>query len=222
MIPDLRKTILTLAAAFFVWAALVVGTGGIQWRIGGVLFRSRDPGRALIIVAALLAAQALLYREQFSRDVERVVAALRRRAAWVAAAFSVLLFAHAIHNGSFVAAGSDAYGYVSQAYGWVRGPLPHPYPLRLSLPFPSGDQMQIPLGYKSGQSPHTMVPTYASGLPFMMALAIMTMGSIGPYIVVPIFAALLVWFTFCLGRRVDGSYVPIFLFSSSCCSHGSR
>jgi hypothetical protein len=204
MIPALRKTILTVAAAFLVWAALVVGTGGIQWRIGGVLFRSRDPGRALMILAALLAAQALLYRDQFSRDVERLVAALRRRAGWVAAALSVLLFAHAIHNGSFVATGSDSYGYVSQAYGWARGPLPRPYPLRLSLPFPSGEQMQIPLGYRAGQSPHTMVPTYASGLPFMMALGIMTMGSIGPYIVVPVFAALLVWFTFCLGRRVDG------------------
>src|SRR5262249_30633018 len=48
------------------------------------------------------------------------------------------------------------------------------------------------------------VPTYASGLPFMMALAIMTLGSIGPYLVVPFFAALMVWFTFLVGRRVDG------------------
>lgn len=200
----MRKALLAIAAVFFVWAALVVATGGIQWRIGGVLFRSRDPGRALIVLVALIALQAVLYREQFARDMERAVAAVRRHATWVAVALSVLLFAHAIRNGSFVGAGSDSYGYVSQAYGWARGPLPRPYPLLLSLPFPSGDQMQIPLGHKSGRETHTMVPTYASGLPFMMALGIMTLGSIGPYIVVPIFAALTVWFTFSVGRRAGG------------------
>jgi hypothetical protein len=200
----MRKVLFAAAAVFFAWAALVVATGGISVRIAGVLFRSRDPGRAFVIVAVLLATQALLYRKQFSRDVERIVAFASRRAVWFGAALSLLLVAHAIVNGSFVAAGSDSYGYVSQAYGWVEGPLPHPYPLRLSLPFPSGDQMQIPLGHKPGQTPHTMVPTYASGLPFMMALGIVAFGSIGPYLVVPFSAALLVWFTFALGRRVDG------------------
>src|SRR6516164_4384005 len=200
----MRKALLAIAAAFFVWAALVVATGGIQVRLAGVLFRSRDPGRALVIVAVLLAVQAFLYREQFSRDVERAVALASRRAAWAAAALSLLILTHAIVNGTFVAAGSDSYGYVSQAYGWVQGPLPHPYPLVLSLPFPSGEQMQIPLGHKAGLTPRTMVPTYAPGLPFMMALGIVTLGSIGPYLIVPFFAALLVWFTYSVGRRVDG------------------
>jgi hypothetical protein len=200
----MRKALLAIAAAFFVWAALVVATGGIQVRLAGVLFRSRDPGRALVIVAVLLAVQAFLYREQFSRDVERAVALASRRAAWAAAALSVLMLTHAIVNGTFVAAGSDSYGYVSQAYGWVQGPLPRPYPLTLSLPFPSGDQMQIPLGHRAGLTPHTMIPTYAPGLPFMMALGIMAVGSIGPFLIVPLFAALLVWFTYSVGRRVDG------------------
>lgn len=200
----MRKALLAAAAVLFVWAALVVATGGIQIRLAGMLFRSRDPGRALIIVMALLTLQAFLYRQEFSRDVERAVALVARRALWIASALSVVILAHAIVNGSFVAAGSDPYGYVSQAYGWVRGPLPHAYPLRLSLPFPSGDQMQIPLGHRAGQTPHTMVPTYAPGLPFMMAIGIVALGSVGPFVVVPLFAASLVWFTFLVGRRVDG------------------
>jgi hypothetical protein len=200
----MRKALFAAAAVLFAWAALVGAMGGIQIRVAGVLFRSRDPSRALMIVLGLLAVQALLYREQFSRDVERTVAFGSRRAAWFAAALSLLILTHAIVNGSFVAAGSDSYGYVSQAYGWVQGPLPSPYPLRLSLPFPSGDQMQMPLGYKPGLPPHTMVPTYAPGLPFMMALGIVTLGSVGPYLVIPLCAALLVWFTFAIGRRVDG------------------
>jgi hypothetical protein len=200
----MRKALLAAAAVFFAWAALVAMMGGIQIRIAGALFRSRDPGRPLMIVLSLLALQALLYREQFARDVDNALALVSRRAAWFAAALSLLALGHAIVNGSFVAAGSDSYGYVSQAYGWVQGPLPRPDSLRLSLPFPSGDQMQMPLGYKAGPSPHTMVPTYATGLPFMMALGIVTLGSIGPYLVVPLFAALLVGFTFAIGRRVDG------------------
>jgi hypothetical protein len=48
-----------------------------------------------------------------------------------------------------------------------------------------------------------MVPTYAPGLPLIMAAAL-TLGACGPYLVVPVFAALLVWLTFVWGRRVAG------------------
>ena len=42
----LRKILLVLLAFFAAWAALVFVTGGIEWRVAGVLFRSRDPARA--------------------------------------------------------------------------------------------------------------------------------------------------------------------------------
>jgi 4-amino-4-deoxy-L-arabinose transferase-like glycosyltransferase len=49
-----------------------------------------------------------------------------------------------------------------------------------------------------------MVPTYAPGLPLMMAAAVRVAGVCGPYLVVPLFAALLVWLTFLWGRRTAG------------------
>jgi len=200
----MRRILLALSAFFFAWAALVVATGGIQWRIAGVLFRSRDPQRALLALIALLFVQVFLFREPFERDVDRVVALARRASPWLAGIVAAVAVAHALRYGGCTAGGSDSYGYVSEAYGWETGHLPRAYDLPLSLPFPSGDVMQMPLGYRAGPAPHTMVPTYAPGLPLLMAVGIRLTGAIGPYLVVPISAGLFVWFTFCLGRRAAG------------------
>jgi len=105
--------------------------------------------------------------------------------------------------GTFTAAGSDAYGYVSQAYLWARGTLPRAMPMQIDLPFEYSDEMQAPLGYRVGQEPHTMVPTYAPGLPLMMGAALIV-GPCGPYLVVPLCAAMFVWFTWRLGNRAAG------------------
>jgi 4-amino-4-deoxy-L-arabinose transferase-like glycosyltransferase len=51
-----------------------------------------------------------------------------------------------------------------------------------------------------------MVPTYAPGLPLMMAAALV-LGDCGPFLVVPLCAALVVWLTFLLGRRTAGPWV---------------
>jgi hypothetical protein len=202
--PVMRRILLALFAFLVVWAALVAATGGIQWRIAGVVFRSRDYERVLLIAIVFLLAQAVLFRRQFERDVDRLAAAARGAAPWLGGLVALVAAIHAVHYGGFTAGGSDSYGYVSEAYGWATGHLPRPYDLPLSLPFPSGDEMQMPLGYRAGQAPHTMVPTYAPGLPLIMAAGILTAGAIGPYLVVPVCAALFVWFTFCLGRRAGG------------------
>ncbi|HEY2434093.1 MAG TPA: hypothetical protein VGI12_15570, partial [Vicinamibacterales bacterium] len=199
-----RTILLAIAVAFTAWAALVFVTGGIEWRIAGVLLRSRDPFRPLLLAIVLLAVQGAFYREAFARDIDRATRLLRRRAVPLALLVAAAAAAHAVYFGGCTAGGSDSYGYVSQAYGWVNRQLPQAYPLRLSLPFPSGDLMQIPLGHRPGTAPHTMVPTYAPGLPLLMAVGIVTLGRIGPYMVVPVCAALFVWCTFLVGRRAVG------------------
>jgi hypothetical protein len=200
----LRKILLALLVVFAAWALLVFVSGGVEWRVAGVVFRSRDPGRTLVLVIALLLVQGLFYTEASARDIDRVLDFLRRRAAPLALVVALIAAGHAIHFGGCTAGGSDPYGYVSQAYGWLNRQLPQGYPLLLSLPFPSGDLMQVPLGHRLGQTPHTMVPTYAPGLPLLMAAGIATLGGIGPYMVVPVCAALFVWFTYCAGRRAVG------------------
>ena len=76
-------------------------------------------------------------------------------------------------------------------------------PMTIDLPFPMSDAMQAPLGYRVGQQAHTMVPTYAPGLPLLMAAALVA-GPCGPYFVVPICGAMFVWFTWRIGQRAAG------------------
>ena len=93
---------------------------------------------------------------------------------------------------------------MSQAYSWLYGPLPNPLPVNANLPWPSATTSLAPLGYTASPDRQGIVPTYAPGLPLMMAGFLRVAGPRGPYLVVPIFAGLMVWSTFVLGRRIGG------------------
>lgn len=75
---SVRRLLLIGSAAAFVWAALVVATGGVQWRIAGVVVSSRESSRALGLGVVLLLAHAVLFREAFTRDTDRLTGVLRR------------------------------------------------------------------------------------------------------------------------------------------------
>lgn len=204
----LRKSLLAAAAALATWAAIVVITGGVDTRIAGIPIRSRDPFRAFAASVLLLLVVSAVYRTDTTRLLDGVGSRLRRWAIAIALAGAALLATHGLLFGSFSVGGSDAYGYVNQAYDWFEGRLPRPQPLPLSLPFDTSDPMQIPLGYRGGVQPHTVVPTYAPGLPLMMAVALFA-GPCGPFLLVPVAAAMFVWFTFRLGRLAGGSAVGV-------------
>jgi hypothetical protein len=203
LMETLRRALLGAAMVLLGWGVFVTLTGGIDTQLAGVAIRSRDPFRALTISLALFVILATRFRTATLHDSDRAAAVLRRAAPWLAAGAACLLVLHAVLFGTFAAGGSDSYGYLSEAYAWARGELPLPLPLPLTLPFPSADLIQIPLAYRLGQQPHTMVPVVAPGLPLMMAAAL-AVGSCGPFLVVPACAALLVWTTFLFGRRAGG------------------
>ena len=187
---------------------MVALTGGIDARVFGVAIRSRDPWRALAVSAVLFFAACVVYRADCVRLLDAAGLVVRRHAVGIAVVLAAVLAAHGIVFGTFGAGGADAYGYVNQAYDWAEGRLPRPQPLTVTLPFETSDAMQAPLGYRVGTGPHTIVPTYAPGLPLMMAVALAA-GACGPFFVVPIMAALFVWFTFRLGRLAGGSSVGV-------------
>jgi len=199
-----RKVVLGLAVIVLAWGLLVMLTGGIDARLGGLVIRSRDPLRAVVSGLALLLLHACLSPASWRRAADRAASLLTIAAPAIAVACALLLSVHAVKNGAFVAGGADAFGYVSQAYGWAHGTLPRPEPLPVSMPWPSGDASLAPLGYRAGPEPRTIVPTYAPGLPLIMAAATFIAGACGPFLVVPLCAALVVWLTFRLGRLAGG------------------
>ena len=206
--PALSRSVRTLlivsAIAALAWAIVALITGGIDARIAGLTIRARGVLRPLAIGIGLVAVYAILDRQALVESVRDVPRAAGRIASWFAVMLALVTTIDAVRYGAFVAVGSDSYGYLSEAYGWASGRLPRPEPIPLSLPFPSSDWMQTPLGYWPGAAPHTIVPSYAPGLPLLMALGILAAGPVGPYLVVPLCAGLFVWVTFVLARRMAG------------------
>lgn len=184
-------------------------TGGFDTRVLGVDVRSRDPLRPLAAGLLLVLISAVFHRRELIRDLDRALAVVRARSPLMAGLLAVAVAAHGIVFGTFSVGGSDAYGYVNQAYDWVDGALPQAIPLTERLPFDVSDRMQSPLGYREGPRPQTIVPTYAPGLPLMMALALAVFGPCAPFLVSPLAAALFVWLTFRLGVRAGGPTVGL-------------
>jgi len=115
------------------WGLIVMLTGGIDARIGGLVIRSRDPFRAVVAGLTLLLLHLVLSPAGLRGATDRLSALCAPAAPAIAAAAAVLLLIHALTNGAFVAGSADAYGYVNQAHGWARGALPGGESLPISV-----------------------------------------------------------------------------------------
>jgi hypothetical protein len=203
-----RKALLAAAIGLLLWSAVVAVTGGIDQRVFGVPIKSRDPIRAVLAASAVAVLYAIFFTQDLAHFVDRAVWAARARAAPFAAVIAVSLGVYGVVFATFSVGGSDAYGYINQAYDWKAGVLPEPITLTRTLPFELADRLQAPLGYREGREPHTIVPTYAPGLPLIMALTLLA-GSCGPFLVGPVSAVLFVWCTYKLGVRAGGPLVGL-------------
>ncbi|HSE62944.1 MAG TPA: glycosyltransferase family 39 protein [Thermoanaerobaculia bacterium] len=104
-------------------------------------------------------------------------------AAAALAAYAVLLVA----ANSWIAGGSDSSGYLNEARLLARRKVSEGIGALALLELPAGDDeagVFIPLGYRAGPLPGTMVPTYPPGLPLHMAL----LGAIGGWNAAPFLA----------------------------------
>jgi hypothetical protein len=104
--------------------------------------------------------------------------------------------------GSRAAGGADSFGYVSEAYLWLQGDLVVADPLMRAVPWPHREMTLTPLAYRPGPDGGSIVPTYAPGVPLVMAAAIRLVGTWGPFLLTPMFAAFLVFGTFVLTWRI--------------------
>ncbi len=201
-----RRFVYVLACLLPVWAVIAYFTGGVGWMLGPIRLSSRQPLRPFLIGLAI----AGVYVWKYSRVERDADGRWLHRWAVRVAPFTVPLAAMlalyvGIHYGSFAAAGSDSYGYVSQARLWLSGIPRVQQPWVLDFPWEHREWIFSPLGYRPFSPDGTIVPTYPAGLPMIMAAFLGVFGANGPFYVVPVLAALTVWFTYMLGREATGS-----------------
>jgi dolichyl-phosphate-mannose-protein mannosyltransferase len=193
-----------VALALLVWTAALVATGGFSITVFGVRAASRSPVRPLAAAFGLFAIGYGVFGPRRMED--EIIAVMRRAGSAAAPSAGIAAIAVAIAGvrwGTFTASGVDAYGYVSQAALLQRGVLRVEQPFVADIAWPDVDAAFAPMGYRPSPAGHAIVPTYAIGLPALMAVAEATAGACGPYSVVPLFGAMCVWCCYLLGRRIS-------------------
>ena len=128
---------------------------------------------------------------------------------WIAAALAAIVVATGLQWNTRVAAGSDAYGYVSQADLWLRGDLHIDQPFGAAVPWPLARWTFTPLGYRPEPDGYRIVPQYSPGLPLLMAGFKLMAGQCAMFWVVPICGGLLVLATYAIGRRLGRPIVGL-------------
>ena len=125
-----------------------------------------------------------------------------RRLTLAVAALAAATFIVTLRWSTRVAAGADAYGYVSQADLWLKGDLFIDQSFAANAPWPMARWTFTPLGYRPEVDGYRIVPAYAPGLSILMAAAKAIAGQCAVYWIVPLAAALLVAATFFVGASL--------------------
>ncbi|HKY20841.1 MAG TPA: hypothetical protein VJM31_06440 [Vicinamibacterales bacterium] len=200
-----RRSIWLLAILASLSALMVFAIGGGTWRIAGLRLSVTDPLRPFAL--AIVAASFYLWRTPRNQQNEdgRWLLATGERILIVSTLMAVLLaLAVGVCFGSYAATGADAFGYLSQARLWLQRDLIVEQTFVAGFDWPERSHVFSPLGYRPISDSGTIVPTYAPGLPMLMA-AFRLLGENGPFFVVPILGSLAVACTYLLGRRATGS-----------------
>ena len=134
---------------------------------------------------------------------------LARAHVWIAAALAAIVISTGLIWSTRVAAGSDAYGYVSQVDLWLRGDLHIDQSFGASVPWPLARWTFTPLGYRPEPDGYRIVPQYSAGLPLLMAAFHLLAGPCAIFWVVPICGGVLVFATYLIGRRIGRPVVGL-------------
>jgi 4-amino-4-deoxy-L-arabinose transferase-like glycosyltransferase len=220
------RTVMAVAVAAAIWAAVTAIAGGFVVDVLGVHVSSRDPVRPLAASLLLfITARLVLGPADFTRAIAVVVGAPGSRSARSALATALAVLVYATAWNTRAAGGSDSSCYILQADAFAHGEvsLAHPLSSRLSGAAPA---VFAPTGFvPSRRPPFAAVPICGPGLALTMAPFIVLFGRDAVFFVVPIFAALAVWLTFVIGRRLDDDVTgvcaavlvassPIFLYQA--------
>jgi hypothetical protein len=138
-----------------------------------------------------------------------VIHRIARAHLWLAAALAAITIGTGLIWSTRVAAGADAYGYVSQADLWLQGHLHIDQGFGASVPWPLARWTFTPLGYRPEPDGYRIVPQYSPGLPLLMAGFKLIAGPCAIFWVVPMCGGVLVFATYAIGRRIGRPIVGL-------------
>jgi hypothetical protein len=199
------RTLLVIGALSAAWAAWVSMANGVAIDLFGLRISSRAPLRPLAAAAVAVALAFVIGGPSVADDVKRAFG--RATPGAIRWALAGLILVVGVIGNAGAATGADSYGYISQAEVWLKGELSIPQPAALQVPWPDGPSTFAPLGYRPSPARDAIVPTYAPGLPMLMAVSKLAAGQCAIRAVVPLTAALLVLVTFSIGRRMYSDQV---------------
>lgn len=181
-----RRACVALAVAAACWSLLALLTGGVSFHLGFLSLSSRNPrnpalAAALMFLAAWTLGDPGSRGQQLLFDLHWIGDGVRRAGvrvwtawtgliAWVEAgvppvaapliaiAASAGIVVTAFRESAFVAAGSDAWGYVSQAHLWATGTLRSSEPLMAALSGFLPRDAVAPMAYRPGLDGASIVP----------------------------------------------------------------
>ena len=151
---------------------------------------------------------------------------MSKAAAGLALTAALALTTFGIVRGTWAVGGSDSSCYGLMADALAHGHLQPSSDLVTRVPWPDASRTFAPAGFiPSPVRPDAAAPICAPGMSVLMAPLVLIGGADALFLLTPIAAGLLVWFTFVLGRRVAGEMAgliaavlvaasPIVLFQS--------
>jgi Dolichyl-phosphate-mannose-protein mannosyltransferase len=206
-----RRALLPLSFLFLLVALGIAVSGGFVGFIAGRRVSAHDPSTAMLaaLVAAGLWLVAALRQRSVRSDLDGAWEWMERRAQTLVVIIAATSAAMALHFGTFSATGSDASGYLSEAaLLWARR-LFYPEPLSSVADWAAGPMTLVPLGWRPALTAGLQVPSYAPGLPVLMAIPHGLAGTVGACAVAACAAGLAVWACASLATRAFGSVAGI-------------
>jgi hypothetical protein len=210
MTSSVRRSLLLLAFLLTVVGLILAVTGGFRTTALGLRFSARSPTPALIAAAVALAvwfATARAARAVHS-DFERLDACVNAHPRWIVAILAAAAGLTAVVFNSFSATGSDPSGYLSESAMLLEGRLTYAEPLAALATWQDGEATLAPLGWRATGA-GVQVPTYAIGLPLLLA-PLHALGSAkAASLLIPASLALLTWTVGALAHRFAGASAAI-------------
>lgn len=203
---------LPLALLAIVWSARLYVRDGVEFDLLGLHVTTNDPVRPLVLSVCLFLLFIATHGTDGAKRVWARVKAIDDRLTVTALSVGVVVLG--LLFGTMAATSSDPYGYVSEADLWLRGNLKTTQSWVADVPWPAAGRTFTPLGYHPRsdyglEDETTIVPTYAPGLPLLMAGAKAVGGEAAVFWVVPLCGGLLILATYKVGCQLASSRVGL-------------